>query len=84
METSQLKKHITALVEESGNARILEMVYTLLEQDFQLEQQRKNPIWDLLSETEKAAITEGLDQLDRGEGIPHASVIQKANAILGG
>ncbi|MCU0352488.1 MAG: hypothetical protein MUD08_01915 [Cytophagales bacterium] len=82
METSQLKKHIAMLVEESENNRILEMVYTILEQDFQLEQQRKKPIWDSLNETEKAAVTEGIQQLDRGEGIPHASVVQKAEALL--
>jgi len=82
METSQLKKHITTLVEETENNKILEMVYTILEQDFQLEQQRKQPIWDALNAEEQAAVTEGMTQLERGEGIPHASVVQKANALL--
>lgn len=83
METSQLKKHIVSLVEESANNRILEMVYTILEQDLQLEQHHRKPIWDSLGKAEKEAIEEGTEQLERGEGIPHAQVMRKANAILG-
>lgn len=31
--------------------------------------------WDTLSEAEKAAIEEGLAQLDKGQGRPHAEVM---------
>ncbi len=83
MKTVELKKHIVSLVEESENAKILEMVYTILEQNLQLEKQQQTPVWSILSQEEKNAIQEGLSQLENGEGIPHAQVMQKANEILG-
>ncbi len=33
--------------------------------------------WDEISEKEKSAIEKGTAQLDRGEGVPHAEVMQK-------
>jgi|21_taG_2_1085346.scaffolds.fasta_scaffold16271_2 hypothetical protein len=33
--------------------------------------------WDEMSEDERAAIDEGLAQLDRGEGIPHEQVMKE-------
>lgn len=39
-----------------------------------------NDWWHVISEAEKAAVQKGLDQLDRGEGIPHEEVMKKARA----
>lgn len=39
--------------------------------------------WDLLSDTEKLAIEEGMAQLERGEAIPNEQVIQKIKLKFG-
>jgi hypothetical protein len=79
METSQLKKHIVHLVEESENNRLLEMVYAILEQDFQHE----TPIWDKLTEGDKTAIKTALEQSERREGIRHEEVVRKFKSKYG-
>ena len=33
--------------------------------------------WDTVSDTEKAAIQKGVQQLDAGQGIPHEEVMKK-------
>ncbi|MGE5395891.1 MAG: hypothetical protein ACM3P1_14195 [Candidatus Saccharibacteria bacterium] len=37
-------------------------------------QQEKDDWWDLISENDKMAINEGIDQLDRGEYLTHEQV----------
>jgi hypothetical protein len=39
--------------------------------------------WDELSDEERASIQEGLDQLNRGEGIPHEKVMKEMKAKYG-
>lgn len=41
-------------------------------------QQEKDDWWDLISENDKMAINEGIDQLDRGEYLTH----EKVRAII--
>jgi len=36
--------------------------------------------WDEISEAERTAINEGLDQLERGESIPHEQVMNEIRA----
>jgi hypothetical protein len=79
METAELKKYIFNLVETNEDARILEVVYTLLAQNQQLQ----TPGWHQLDENEREAINEGVAQLERGEGIPHTEVLRKINARFG-
>ena len=79
METSQLKKHIVNLVEESANGKILEVVYAILEQDFQ----REKPVWDTLGSDDKRAIDNALSQSEQGRGIPHGQVVSKFKARYG-
>ncbi|HLN75331.1 MAG TPA: hypothetical protein VK205_18705 [Prolixibacteraceae bacterium] len=40
-------------------------------------QQKKDDWWDIISEKDKIAINEGIDQLDRGEYLSHAQVRSK-------
>jgi thiamine pyrophosphate-dependent acetolactate synthase large subunit-like protein len=35
--------------------------------------------WDEISQAEKEAIQKGIDQLDKGEGIPHEEVMKRVN-----
>ena len=79
METSQLKKRIFNLVEESANGKILEVVYAILEQDFQ----REKPVWDTLGPDDKRAIDNALAQSEQGKHIPHEQVVSKFKARYG-
>ncbi|OFY69004.1 MAG: hypothetical protein A2Y71_01180 [Bacteroidetes bacterium RBG_13_42_15] len=47
------------------------------------EQEGETDWWDELSDEERASIQEGLDQLDRGEGIPHEKVMEEMKAKYG-
>ncbi len=47
------------------------------------EQEGETDWWDELSDEERASIQEGLDQLDRGEGIPHEKVMEEIKAKYG-
>jgi hypothetical protein len=47
------------------------------------EQEGETDWWDELSDEERASIQEGLDQLDRGEGIPHEKVMKEMKAKYG-
>jgi thiamine pyrophosphate-dependent acetolactate synthase large subunit-like protein len=47
------------------------------------EQESETDWWDELSDEERASIQEGLDQLDRGEGIPHEKVMKEIKAKYG-
>ena len=39
--------------------------------------------WDSLSPAEMEAIQEGIDELDRGEGIPHEQVMEEVRRKFG-
>lgn len=47
------------------------------------EQEGETDWWDEISDEEKTSIQEGLDQLDRGEGIPHEKVMEEIKAKYG-
>jgi len=47
------------------------------------EQEGETDWWDELSDEERASIQEGLDQLDRGEGIPHEKVMEEIKTKYG-
>jgi thiamine pyrophosphate-dependent acetolactate synthase large subunit-like protein len=47
------------------------------------EQEGETDWWDEISDEERASIQEGLDQLDRGEGIPHEKVMEEIKAKYG-
>lgn len=40
-------------------------------------QQEKNDWWDVISDNDKNAINEGIEQLDRGEHLTHSQVRSK-------
>lgn len=48
-----------------------------------LDQEGETDWWDEISDEERASIQEGLDELDRGEGIPHEKVMEELKAKYG-
>lgn len=51
-----------------------------LKEFISLKKSKEVDWWDEISEEERAAIHEGLAQLDRGEGIPHEEVMKEIGA----
>jgi len=47
------------------------------------EQEGETDWWDELSDEERESIQEGLNQLERGEGIPHEKIMQEIKAKYG-
>ena len=47
------------------------------------EQESETDWWNEISDEERASIQEGLDELDRGEGIPHEKVMEEMKAKYG-
>ena len=51
-----------------------------LKEFISLKKSKEVDWWDEISEAERTAINEGLDQLERGEGIPHEQVMNELRA----
>ncbi|GAA0894644.1 hypothetical protein GCM10009122_43250 [Fulvivirga kasyanovii] len=49
----------------------------ILKEFISLKKSREVDWWDEIGEEEQLAIDEGLDQLSRGEGIPHDQVMKE-------
>jgi hypothetical protein len=77
---SELKNNLHRLVVETDDVSILEKV-----QEY-FGKLKSNPTdwWETLSLNEKESIERGLQQLDRGERIPHSEVRQKVKELLHG
>ncbi len=74
-EVSVLREQVKQFVEEASEKE-LEMIYHLFEAS------TKNDWWDEINPAHKAAIDNGIQQLDNGEGIPHVEVMKKYNKWL--
>ncbi|VAW27121.1 hypothetical protein MNBD_BACTEROID06-1320 [hydrothermal vent metagenome] len=61
------KYNIVAKIINSTDESLLASVKSLVNTD-------KSDFWNELSEDDKTAINEGLEQLDKGESVPHSSV----------
>ncbi len=51
-----------------------------LKEFISLKKSKEVDWWDEISEAERTAINEGLDQLERGESIPHEQVMNEIRA----
>ncbi|MEK6476555.1 hypothetical protein WJR50_03435 [Catalinimonas sp. 4WD22] len=70
MGVAELKLDIFRMVDQLPESE-LQKLYAMITH---LANPEAKP-WDTLSEAEKAAIEEGLAQLDQGQGKPHAEVM---------
>lgn len=76
IEIKGLRKEVKKYIDHA-DVRMLKAIYALLEADQQAETETDDWDWpEGVSAEEKAAVMEGLAQLDRGEGIPHEEAIK--------
>lgn len=77
MTTSDLKINLLKLIVETEDREVLQEIadhfHVLV---------NKGDWWKEISEKEKVLVETGLQQLDKGEGIPYESVKAKARALL--
>jgi predicted RNA-binding protein with EMAP domain len=78
IQTEALKQELHNLINLTDDLDVL----TKLKEIFPQETNKKD-WWDELSEQQKENIKIGIDQLDRGEGIPHEVVMTKMRAKYG-
>jgi thiamine pyrophosphate-dependent acetolactate synthase large subunit-like protein len=74
MNIQAKKLELVQLILNTEKPSILEKVESLLRKE------TTSDWWDEISDEERAAIQEGLYQLDRGEGIPHEKVMEEIKA----
>jgi predicted transcriptional regulator len=80
MDIKTLKSEIYQMLDqldEQGLNEVNEMVTAYLKQTDEEEQ------WDTLSDEDKAAIDEGLQQLERGEYYTHEEVMERIHRKFG-
>ncbi|NOX84708.1 MAG: hypothetical protein GXO86_01890 [Chlorobi bacterium] len=76
---AKIKEYLIKLISETEDENILNEVKAY----FTLLKNKKTDWWDTISVQEKDAIEIGLQQLEKGEKIPHEKVKQKADELLG-
>ncbi len=76
-----LKNELHRLVVETDNPQVLRQVKSIFE--ILLHSDEKEDWWDILSEKEKMLVQKGLQELNNGERIPHHTVRQEINQLLG-
>ncbi len=72
---NSLHRFIVELDDEETLLRLQAFANTLVD--------TKNDWWDNLTDNEISLINKGIEQLDKGMGIPNSEVIRKADQILG-
>jgi hypothetical protein len=77
--TAEIKNYLHKLIVETNDEAILSKVKTY----FTALRGENIDWWDMISDQEKEAINLGLQQLEKGEGIPHKDVQRKADKLLG-
>ena len=77
MKTIELKSSAHQLIDSINDNKILQSILAYISL---AKGEKKTELWNELSDTQKAAIEEGIAQLNRGEGIPHEEVMQSVRA----
>ena len=78
MSTTELKSNLYKLIDSINDSKTLNAIYTLLS----AKTSAGADWWDAISTEEKAAIEEGIAQLERGEGIPHEEVMKESRKLI--
>lgn len=78
MSASEVKLNLLKLILETEDTEILEELTAYFR-----ALRSKSDWWKEISDKEKALVKTGLDQLERGEGIPYESIKSKARQLLG-
>lgn len=69
MSTAELKSNLHKLIEDTDDPEKLKTTFNILSED-----NDDKDLWDALSDEEKAAITEGLDDIENGRVYTHEEV----------
>lgn len=77
--TAEIKNYLHKLIVETDDEAILSKVQAY----FTTLRGKNIDWWDMISDQEKEAINLGLQQLEKGEGIPHRDVQRKVDKLLG-
>ena len=76
---AEIKNNLHKLIAETDDEDILSKVQVY----FTTLKSKDIDWWDIISDPEKEAIDTGLQQLERGEGIPYEEVKRKVDKLLG-
>ncbi|HBS87071.1 MAG: hypothetical protein A2W91_02535 [Bacteroidetes bacterium GWF2_38_335] len=79
MSTAELKSHLHKLIVETEDMDILQKVQAY----FAVLKTQKTDWWEMISESEKRTVKQGLKELREGKGIPHTEVKKKVAKLLG-
>lgn len=74
MKTADLKIDLHRLIDQIEDSRLLQAVYIILSRE---TAEGKVSDWNKLSEVEKQAITEGLDDIENGRVSTHEEVMAR-------
>lgn len=80
MKTIELKARAYQLIDNINDNNLLKIVITFISK---LSGERKIDYWSQLTDDQRESIEAGLAQLKRGEGIPHAQVMNEAKTKYG-
>ncbi len=77
MDSIQLKTDLHRLIDQIQDNRLLQAVHMILAREARQDQLVE---WDQLSEDEKQAISEGLEDIDQGRISSHEEVMSRIKA----
>ncbi len=80
MDSIQLKTDLHRLIDQIEDSRLLQAVHMILAREVGQDQQVD---WNHLSEAEKQAIGEGLEDIDNGHVSPHEEVMGRIKSKFG-
>ena len=78
MSTAEVKSLIHKFVVETNDIEVLNQVANF----FKLIKKKNTDWWDTISEEEKKLIEKGIQQMKKGQGIPHSEVRKEIDKLL--
>ena len=78
MSTAEIKNYLHEFIVETNDADVL----TEIKAYFKQLTAKKSDWWDELTEKQQESVNIGLNQLEKGEGIPHNVVRAKIDKLL--
>lgn len=78
-KTSEIKNNLQKMITETDDEIILSKVQAY----FATLKSKNTDLWDTISYHEKNVVNTGLEQLEKGEVIPHEKVKMKVDQIFG-
>jgi predicted transcriptional regulator len=80
MSAAELKNDLHRLIVETDDINILQKIRSIFNSFIKGEEEKD--WWDIISDQEKASIKKGLEQLEKGERLPHNEIRKEINELL--